>query len=915
MREKLNKNHAKIIVVLFWFLFLLPLNINAQENVLNTSNATLAEKIYLQLDRKVYLNGDTIWFKCIVTDASYHTPTILSGILYVELIGADESIQQKKLIKIKNGFGQGHFDLDKKTPKGTYLIRAYTQWNQNFDDNFFFEEYIQVFTKKNQNTEPINSFKLIKEETASDHLQMLFNPEVLDSIPKNKLTVFVSIDGKKDSLVIREKNNKYSLDYNINKESQFATFKIETANKKNYTKKIVLNKDYFDLQFFPESGALVHGISSKVGFKVLDANGKGKYIEGDIVDEKEAIITSFKSNPLGMGYFFIDNADCTKKYYAKVRLPNLKSKSSLFQLPNVAVTGNTLAINKQGNNIHVKAFSNYMKNDSIILRISFRGVELLEQKAKLNQGHYQSLLSIAEIPEGIIAITLLDNSKNPLAERLYFNEKPLSRIKINLSTHKNKFTKREQTNLNIQTTNANDEPIKTNTSVLVINKEDLGTMQNVRQNILSYFLIESELKGNLENPSYYFKNNISMQNDLEALMLTQGWTKYNYSKPYKPPTFLPEKSLTVSGKVNKLFSEKKGAKDIQLTLMTSGEIQSFYTQSTDSLGRFNFKLNDEYGKEIGLLIQTTKNSNKITSNSVEIDKKSVPSISFDSDKFIEQIDSIVENLIKKRLKQNETDFNFETQSGGILLDAVTIKAKMTANKQKVTDQYGKPTTIIKGKDILSKEQKWSYGLYSILLFNYPEKVTIQRRSEDDLKAIVNNEPTLVVIDGVPVRLVDYPHIPSISPSEVTSFEIIENATGFGKLYCEVYPSGTCPKTGAFLTCIPPAFGHIIAIYTKAGIGLAGAQKPKGLTQSTIPVFATTKEFYVPKYDNIQPDDWKNADKRTLIHWQPILNTDDLGKATISFYNTDNKGDVMIIVEAISEEGEIGYQELSYEIND
>jgi hypothetical protein len=912
MREKLKKDHAKIIVILFWFLYILPLNISAQENILN---ASFAEKIYLQLDRKVYTNGDTIWFKCIVTNASDHTPNLLSGILYVELIGADESIRQKKLIKIKNGFGQGHFDLDKKTPKGTYLIRAYTQWNQNFDTNFFFEEYIQVFTKETQNTEPINSIKLIKEETASDHLEVLFNPEVLDSIQKNKLTVFVTIDDKKDSLVLKEKNNKYSLDYNIKKESQFATFKIETANKKNYTKKIVLNKDYLDLQFFPESGELVHGLSSKVGFKVLDAKGKGKFIEGNIVDENEAIITSFKSNPLGMGYFFIDNADCTKKYYAKVRLPNLRNKTSLFQLPNIATNGNTLTINKQENKILVKAFSNYMKNDSIFLRISFRGVELLEQKAKLNQGHYQSLLSITEIPEGIIAITLLDNSKNPLAERLYFNEKPLSRIKINLSTTKNKFTKRELTNLDIQTTNANDEPIKTNTSVLVINKEDLGTMQNVRQNILSYFLIDSELKGNLENPGYYFKNNDSLHDDLESLMLTQGWTKYNYSKPYKPPTFLPEKSLTISGKVNKLFAEKKGAKDIQLTLMTTGESQSFYNQATDSLGRFNFKLKDEYGKEIGLLIQTNKNSDKITSNSVEIDKKNSPSISFDNDKFIEQIDSIVENFIKKRLNQNETDFKFETQSGGILLDQVNIKAKMTANKQKVTELYGKPTTIIKGKDILSKEQKWSYGLYSILIFNFPNKLTIERTSEADLKAIVNNEPTLVIIDGIPVRLVEYPLIPYISPSEVSSFEIIENATGFGKLFCEVYPSGTCPKTGAFLTCIPPAFGHIIAIYTKAGIGLTGAQKPKGLTQSTIPVFATTKEFYVPKYDNIQPDDWKNADKRTLIHWQPILNTDDLGKAAISFYNTDNKGEAMIVVEAISEEGEIGYQELSYEIND
>lgn len=907
MKKKSNKDYAKIITLLSLVLFLLPLNIEAQENHLKVSNASLAEKIYLQLDRKVYTNGDTVWFKCIVSNASEHIPSVLSGILYVELIGEDKTILQKKLIKIKNGIGQGNFDLDKKIPKGTYLIRAYTQWNQNFDDDFLFEEYIQVFTNETYTIEPINSIKLIKDEAGSDHLEVLFNPEVIDSLQKNKLTVFLTIDGKKDSLLIKkDKNDKYILDYNIKKESQFATLKIETETTKTYTKTFALNKDYIDLQFFPESGELVLGLSSKVGFKALDANGKGKFIEGDIIDEKEEIITSFKSNTLGMGSFFINNADSAKKYRARVKLSSIQS--SLFQLPNVAATGNTLSIHKQGNNIVVKAFSNYMENDSIFLRISFRGIDLYEKKVNLTQGVYQSLLSTVEIPEGIISFTMLDNTKKPIAERLYFNKKPQGRIKINLSTNKNKYTKRELTHLNIQTTNNKDEPIKANTSLLVINKEELGTMQSLRQNILSYFLIDSELKGNIENPRYYFKND-SINNDLEALMLTQGWSKYNYSKPHKSHSIKPEKSLTVSGKVNKLFSDKKGQKDIELTLITSGKNKSIYTQVTDSLGKFNFDINDEYGKEIEILIQTAKKLDQKTSNSVAIDEKKSPSISFEQDKLVQQIDSIVELFVKKSMKQKEIDQKFENQFGGILLNEVNVTT-MSPNRKKVTDRYGKPNTIISGKEIRDKEEKWSYGLYSILLFHFIDKITIERDSTNQyLQAIVNNMPTLVVIDGIPVQYVDYEHIPYIRPSQVTSFEIIENAKDFGRLYCEVH--------NELSGCIPPSppWGNVIAIYTHAGIGLTGTKKPKGLTQTTVPVFSSPREFYAPKYENINPDDWQHADIRTLIHWQPILNTDDLGKAATSFYNTDNKGKMMIIVEAISNEGEIGYQELNYEISD
>src|SRR5690606_32071590 len=103
--------------------------------------------------------------------------------------------------------------------------------------------------------------------------------------------------------------------------------------------------------------------------------------------------------------------------------------------------------------------------------------------------------------------------------------------------------------------------------------------------------------------------------------------------------------------------------------------------------------------------------------------------------------------------------------------------------------------------------------------------------------------------GVPVPFRDYSLIPDISPSEVSSFEIIEFANGFSRLFCEVHPEIIGCEIAA------PSWGNVIAIYTHAGIGFSGAYKPKGLTKITIPVFSSPKEFYAPKYNDIQPDDW------------------------------------------------------------
>jgi hypothetical protein len=164
--------------------------------------------------------------------------------------------------------------------------------------------------------------------------------------------------------------------------------------------------------------------------------------------------------------------------------------------------------------------------------------------------------------------------------------------------------------------------------------------------------------------------------------------------------------------------------------------------------------------------------------------------------------------------------------------------------------------------------------------------------------------TLVVIDGIPVKPYEYPFIPNIPPSEVKSFEIIENAKNFSSLYCKLFPK-SCPYA--------PACGDIIAIYTYAGHGLYGANRSEGILKTTIPAFSAPQEFYSPKYAKLKSEDWFKPDLRALVHWQPNLLTDSLGKVSATYFNADNLGKMLVVVEAISENGEIGYHEIEYNV--
>ncbi|MEI9946309.1 MAG: hypothetical protein WDN26_19070 [Chitinophagaceae bacterium] len=79
------------------------------------------------------------------------------------------------------------------------------------------------------------------------------------------------------------------------------------------------------------------------------------------------------------------------------------------------------------------------------------------------------------------------------------------------------------------------------------------------------------------------------------------------------------------------------------------------------------------------------------------------------------------------------------------------------------------------------------------------------------------------------------------------------------------------------------------------------------------MFSPTREFYAPKYGELKSEDWRKPDQRSLVHWEPNLKSDSTGRQTLSFYNADATGKIQVVVEAISESGELGYHEFFYEV--
>jgi len=67
-----------------------------------------------------------------------------------------------------------------------------------------------------------------------------------------------------------------------------------------------------------------------------------------------------------------------------------------------------------------------------------------------------------------------------------------------------------------------------------------------------------------------------------------------------------------------------------------------------------------------------------------------------------------------------------------------------------------------------------------------------------------------------------------------------------------------------------------------------------------------KQFYKPKY--LVTDTTKHlSDLRSTVNWEPNINTDEDGKATVWFYAADKPSTYTITVEGVDFNGNLGYK--------
>jgi hypothetical protein len=112
--------------------------IKAQLQVSDPVSRAYREKVFIHLDRKLYLTGELVRFSVWCVDGSTNLLVDVSKIIYIELLNNQNNSIIREKVKLEGGRGQGYIDVPRHVRTGAYYLRAFTRWMTNSDPSCFF---------------------------------------------------------------------------------------------------------------------------------------------------------------------------------------------------------------------------------------------------------------------------------------------------------------------------------------------------------------------------------------------------------------------------------------------------------------------------------------------------------------------------------------------------------------------------------------------------------------------------------------------------------------------------------------------------------------------------------------------------------------------------------------------------------
>ncbi|QEC53945.1 hypothetical protein EDD80_108125 [Anseongella ginsenosidimutans] len=858
------------------------------------------EKVYLHTDKPYYAIGDTIWFKAYVVLGPRHQLSALSGAVHVELIDETGSIAEALKLPLVAGTAKGDFALSSEYKEGNYRLRAYTQWMRNAGPDYFYDFTFPVGNAVSQSLNGGISYEYAQEGGENVLLATLNLQEAPGGKPLAGSKVeYIFRKGLEDHIGRGETDASGKLQFPVPEDFRSGSYlliRLEDADGRVITKTFPLDQGSgTDVQFFPEGGELVNGLPSRVAFKATGPGGQGVPISGFVFNSKGDTLSELRTKHAGMGFFTLTPA-AGEQYHAAVNYPDGSKKD--LPLPKALENG------------YVLWAYPYLDSDTLLLRImaaesGYGNINLLIHHegevlnaAPLNITRPLSSLRIpcGDFPSGITTITLFDEQNRPLCERVVFIRRDDS-LRLALSAGGPVHGSREKTAVGITASDENGKPVSGTFSVAVID-ENKVPLEGISENtIFSGLLLRSALKGYIEDPAYYFRDNSrETAEHLDLLLMTQGYRRFTWKElldgPLPAPAFAAEELLTpIGGKLLTL-----GGKPVEGGTITLLSLSGMIMRDTVSNAKGEFSFGTVLlGKDVSFTVQ---GRNAKGGKNVEVIMDSIPGrepvnpnpnrgdlrnrIGADIKTYLANSRAQLEDLEKHGMTERVN-----------MLQGVTVTAKSS-------NSGSSPFAIPEGHSDQTLRLT-DPGLCSTLLLCLQGRlhgVTFQSTGTT-MAPYSRGERMSVFLNGRLItnetELADILENNGVAPADVERVDVVRSNVALMALFSDPSASSN---------------GGALLITTRSGSTRPAPYSPE-IVHYTPRGFDVSREFYSPRYD--APRSSLLADLRSTIYWNPSLITGKDGKTSFDFFNADQPGVYRMVIEGIGGNGQLGRKVLRYKV--
>jgi hypothetical protein len=637
-----------------------------------------------------------------------------------------------------------------------------------------------------------------------------------------------------------------------------------------------------EITFFPEGGDAIAGVINKIAFKANDQWGRPIKIKGVITNNKGKTIDSLRVIHDGMGFFYL-KPEPGETFSAKWK--DEKGTSHVSPLPEIKSTGVSLQVSLLGTKrtFLVSASPQSLgKLTTLHIIGTMYQQEVFKITKELKNGIIQEIIPTVDLPSGILTITVFDENWNPLAERITYVNNEEYFFYPEMTVQHWGLNKRARNEIEISV----PDSLTANLSVSVT---DMAIDDDTSDNIISHLLLTGELKGRVNNPAYYFLNNSdSLSRQLDLVMLTHGWRRFNWEEIVKgnyPKIIYPKDTsyLSISGKIYGASpTQLRGAGNIVLLVNQKKSANQVYTVPIYPDGTFKdpslilfdtARIYYQLPKSRGLgdvSVQFMQNRFPPLANSM---KASGYFYNNNADttgnyRHLQLADATAEEL--RYLK-------------GKVLATVTIKGKTKSPVELLDEKY--TSGLFSGGDAVQFDLlNDPFAISSYGIFNY-----LQGKVAGLQINTTSNPPTLQWRGGTPQLYLDE------SPTDA---DMISNIPVSDIAYIKVLRPPFMGGTGG-------GSAGAIAIYTRRGNDVKSAPG-KGLDNNMVNGYTALRQFYSPDYSSISEENEKK-DLRTTLYWNPrVITTRGHNKVLLTFYNNDVTQSFRVEIEGMTKDGHLAH---------